>query len=120
MGLSRHHSTFRRRAAVAIGIAIAAAGPAFAQAPAASQPRPDDTPSVKVGATIFADYTVQQQPKGTDSDGNSITPSAFNVTRSYITITGNISHVIAFRITPDIVRETGGSSLNGSYTFRLK
>ncbi len=36
-------------------------------------------------------------------------------------MTGNISHSIAFRITPDITRETGvGSSLNGSYTFRLK
>ena len=36
-------------------------------------------------------------------------------------VTGNISHIISFRVTPDIARETGtGSSLNGSYTFRLK
>jgi hypothetical protein len=47
--------------------------------------------------------------------------SSFNVSRSYINITGNISHIVAFRITPDIARETGvGSSLNGSYTFRIK
>ncbi len=41
--------------------------------------------------------------------------------RAYINVTGNISHLIAFRVTPDIARETGtGSSLNGSYTYRLK
>ena len=50
-----------------------------------------------------------------------MTLNSFNVGRSYINVTGNISHSIAFRITPDITRETGaGSSLNGSYTFRLK
>jgi hypothetical protein len=89
--------------------------------PAAGSTPPDDTPSIKVGAVIFADYTIQQEPKATDSDGNSITANSFNIGRSYINITGNISHLVAFRITPDITRETGaGSSLNGSYTFRIK
>src|SRR5207249_2908249 len=79
------------------------------------------TPSIKVGVVIYADYTVQDQPKITDAGGSSVTPNSFNVGRSYINVTGNISHLIAFRITPDITRETGvGSSLNGSYTFRLK
>jgi hypothetical protein len=89
--------------------------------PAAGYTPPDDTPSIRVGATIFADYTFTQEPKGTDADGNQITQNAFNVGRAYINVTGNISHIIAFRITPDIVRESGsGSSLNGSLTFRLK
>lgn len=89
--------------------------------PAAGYTPPDDTPKVSVGATIFADYTIQQQPKITDADGNTVTLNQFQVGRSYINVTGNISHSIAFRITPDIARETGvGSSLNGSYTFRLK
>ena len=71
--------------------------------------------------TLFADYTVQQAPKVKDADGNEVTSNSFNVGRAYINVTGNISHTIAFRITPDITRETGtGSSLNGSYTFRLK
>src|SRR6185503_1361614 len=87
---------------------------------AASTP-PDDTPNIKVGVTIFADYTVNLEPKITDSDGNEVTFSAFQIGRSYINVTGNISHSIAFRVTPDITRETGvGSALNGSYTFRLK
>lgn len=88
--------------------------------PAASVP-PDDTPSVRVGATLFADYTLTQTPEIPDGDGNSIKPSSFNIGRAYLNVTGQISHIVAFRITPDITRETGtGSTLNGSYTFRLK
>jgi len=89
--------------------------------PAAGYTPPDDTPAIRVGATIYTDYTVQQAPKVKDADGNDVTLNAFNVGRAYINITGNISHNIAFRITPDIARETGNaSSLNGSYEFRLK
>lgn len=89
--------------------------------PAAGYTPPDDTPSFKVGATIFGDYTFVQSPVSTDADGNRIHPSSFNIARAYINVTGNLNHRIAFRITPDITRETGaGSSLNGSQTFRLK
>jgi hypothetical protein len=89
--------------------------------PAAGYVPPDDTPSIRIGATIFADYTVQTEPKGTDVDGNTYTPSAFQIGRAYLNVTGQINHMIQFRITPDIVRETGsGSSLAGSYTYRLK
>jgi len=92
--------------------------------PAAGYTPPDDTPSIKVGVTIFADYTVQTNPKIKDADGNEVTSNAFNVTRTYINITGNISHNIAFRITPDITRETesatAATSLAGNYVFRLK
>jgi hypothetical protein len=99
------------------------AGTALAQNAPATPPAatPDDTPSIRVGATLFADYTYTQSPEATDADGNTYNPSQFNVTRSYINITGNISHIVAFRFTPDITRETGtGSSLNGSLTFRVK
>ncbi|MGB2716036.1 MAG: hypothetical protein WBC51_17775 [Vicinamibacterales bacterium] len=93
----------------------------LSQTPAAGSAAPDDTPSVRVGATLFLDYTVTQEPRTIDADGNRITPNSFNVARSYINVTGQISHLVAFRVTPDIARESGaGSSLNGSYTFRLK
>jgi hypothetical protein len=89
--------------------------------PAATATPPDDTPSVKVGAVIYADYTYQQSPKIQDSDNNSVNLSSFNVTRSYINITGNISHIVAFRITPDVARETSSfSNLAGSLEFRIK
>ena len=89
--------------------------------PAAGYTPPDDTPSIRVGAVIFADYSFTQNPKTTDTDGNAIHANAFNVGRSYINITGNISHLVAFRITPDITRETNtASSLGGSMVFRVK
>jgi hypothetical protein len=99
--------------------------------PAAGYTPPDDTPSIKVGATIFADYTYNQDPTTKDADGNTIHADGFNVARSYINITGNISHMIAFRITPDVTRETFVSpsgavppipalAVSGSLVFRLK
>ena len=89
--------------------------------PAAGYVPPDDTPVIRVGATIFADYTVQTEPKSTDVDGNTFYAERVQRRRAYINVTGHINHLIAFRVTPDIARETGtGSSLNGSYTYRLK
>src|ERR1041385_4468729 len=93
--------------------AALAAAPAVAQVtPAAGYTPPDDTPKFNIGATIFADYTFQDSAQTKDADGNTIHPSAFNVSRAYINVTGNLNHYLAFRITPDIARETGsGSSL---------
>jgi hypothetical protein len=90
-------------------------------APAAAPAQPDDTPSIRIGATLFADYTYTQSPEATDADGNTYNPSQFNVSRSYINITGNISHLVAFRFTPDIARETATTgALSGSLVFRVK
>ena len=89
-----------------------------AQSAAAS---PSDGPSVKVGTTIFADYTDTAEPKTLDSDGNPIHPNAFNIGRAYLNVSGRLSRLVSFRLTPDVTRETGsGSSLSGSLTFRLK
>jgi hypothetical protein len=94
--------------------------------PLAAQPQPakpasDDTPSIKVGALLFADYTYTASPDARDADGNAIHPNAFNIGRVYLNVSGNINHRIAFRITPEVTRETGsGSTLNGSYVTRLK
>src|SRR6059058_591285 len=89
--------------------------------PAAGYTPPDDTPSIRVGVTIYADYTYQQSPDATDADGNVINPSSFN------NVTGNLSHIVAFRVTPDVVRESGlitlgpGNTLsNDSLVFRIK
>jgi hypothetical protein len=103
-------------------LVVAPTARAAAQAIPAGQNTPrDDTPSIRLGAVIFTDYTVQLQPKTTDTDGNTVTFSSFNVGRSYINVIGNISHVLAFRVTPDVTRETAtDSSLNGSYVFRIK
>jgi Phosphate-selective porin O and P len=95
--------------------------------PAAGYTPPDDTPSIRVGMTLFPAFTVQTNPNVTDADGNSVNRSAFDVQRAYINITGNISHLVAFRITPDITRQAGLLSLgpgntvpNDSLVFRIK
>jgi len=113
--------TFVRIFAVLATVAgLLGGGAAFAQVtPAAGYTPPDDTPAIKVGVTIFTDYTYQDVPLVTDSDGNLVHQDGFDVKRSYINVTGNINHLIAFRITPDIQRITS-TNLNGSLTFRLK
>jgi len=112
-------TTVRRVVLLVAAALVAATGTVRAQdAPAAPPPF---TPSVKVGATIFLDYLFQQTPKVPDADGNEVRINSFNVGRTYLNVTGNVTRRIAFRITPDIARETGaGSAINGSYSFRLK
>lgn len=110
---------FRLRTGAALTITLMGM-PASAQTPAAP-PAPNDTPSIQVGAVIYADYSYTVSPESTDADGNSFNPSAFNVTRSYLNFNGRLSHLIAFRVTPDIVRDTdSGSSINGNLVFRIK
>jgi hypothetical protein len=94
----------------------------FAQVtPAAGSTPPDDTPSIRVGATLFTNYSYQTEPKITDSDGNLVHRSSYDLTRAYININGSLSHIVAFRITPDITRETNAASaLNGAHVFRIK
>ncbi|HJQ36701.1 MAG TPA: porin [Thermoanaerobaculia bacterium] len=110
-----------KRCFILAATVLSALGATAQVTPAGGAAVPSDTPSYKVGVTIFADYTWVDSPTTTDADGNVIHPSAFNLVRSYLNVTGNLNHRIAFRITPDITRESGsGSTLSGSYTFRLK
>lgn len=113
-------------ACAAAALIVFGADPARAQVtPAAGYTPPDDTPSVKVGGTIFADWTYTQEPLATDADGNRYHPNAFNVTRAYINVTGSINHLLSFRITPDVVRvgQVDGKDVPGltnTLTYRLK
>src|SRR3954447_12567136 len=117
-----------RRFALSLMVVALGASPASAQVtPAAGFTPPDDTPSIRVGMTLFPVYTLQTEPEITDVDGNLVHRNSFDVLRSYINVTGNISHLVAFRITPDITREsglltpgTGGSVPNDSLVFRIK
>jgi len=95
-------------------------------------PKPADNFKIGVGVTIFADYTYQDAPKITDTDKNSVNLSSFEARRAYINVTGNISDIVAFRITPDVAaRQTISGSglpagaavsgnLDGSAVIRLK
>ncbi len=105
-------------------ILLSAAGIAamvFSAGLASAQVTVEGTPSFKIGATIFADYTYTDEPTATDANGKDYHPSSFNVGRTYINVTGQLSDVISYRITPDISKQSESTdSLNGSYVFRLK
>ncbi len=104
------------------------AAPAVAQVtPAGGYTPPDDTPSIRLGLTVWPQYTLQTEPEITDAAGNQVHRNAFDVGRAYINITGQISHLVAFRLTPDITRESsllslgaGNTVANDSLVFRIK
>jgi len=111
------------RAALFLAVSVLAfGGTAFSQVtPAAGFTPPDDTPSVKLGGVFYGNYTYTGKPKITDADGNLVNQNSFDVGRAYINITGNISHIVAFRFTPDVSRATAtGLSINNSLVFRVK
>jgi hypothetical protein len=93
---------------------------ASAQTSSTAPPAQSDTQSVKIGAMLFYDYTATTSPDSKDADGNSITPNGFDIKRAYINVIGTISPLVSFRITPDIIRDSGSGSLNGSLTFRIQ
>jgi hypothetical protein len=97
-------------------------GTAFSQVtPAAGSTPPDDTPSVKLGGVFYGNYTYTAKPHIIDTEGNSVDANSFDVTRTYINITGQVNHIVAFRFTPDIARATGtGLSPQGSLVYRVK
>ena len=109
--------------AVVIGAVLAAMSPtARAQVtPAAGYVPPDDKPAIKVGFTLFADYTYTDSPTAKNADGSNYNPNAFNVSRAYINVTGQLHHLFSYRITTDLVRVTDATgTLSGSYAIRLK
>jgi hypothetical protein len=110
--------------AVAAGQTVAppvAASPQATPTPTATPTPAPVVPSIRVGVTIFADYTVNETPKITDANGDQVSLSGFNLTRSYINVTGNVTSRVSFRVTPDVVRNSdAGSGLNGSLMFRVK
>ena len=121
--LKRTISARRAILVVAIGAVITALSPAsFAQVtPAEGYVPPDDKPALKVGFTLFADYTYTDSPKSTNADGSTYNPNAFNVSRAYLNFTGQLHHLLSYRVTTDLVRVTDATgTLSGSYAIRLK
>ncbi len=97
---------------------------AQAKDPAVSAPSPTPAP-VKVGTTLFTDFTYTSSPTAKDVDANTVRTSAFDVSRAYINVAGGLTPRITFRVTADIKRLTSPSSatatsLEGSQSFRLK
>ncbi len=115
-------SSWKRSCLLLVVLAVGPVPAVRGQATSAvGQGASEGTPTIRLGMTLFADYTITSEPKRVDVDGNEFSPNSFNVTRAYLNVTGNISRAIAFRVTPDIMPETtSGSSVNESLTFQLK
>jgi hypothetical protein len=121
---------FRRKIFLLLAsfVSVLSSLPALAQVtPAAGFTPPDDTPTIRLGVTLFPQYVLQTEPNITDAAGNSVNRSGFDVGRAYINITGNLHHLISYRLTPDITRESGLLALapgnlvaNDSLVFRIK
>jgi hypothetical protein len=113
-----------RAVLIAVMVSVLVPLQALAQVtPAAGYVPPDDTPSLRVGMTLYPLFNLQTEPAIVDAAGNSVHRNAFDVGRAYINLTGQLSHIVAFRITPDIVRESGLVSsgvTNDSLVFRIK
>ena len=119
--------SLKRAAAAGFAVGMFAASASAQVTPAAGYTPPDDTPSIRVGITLYPAYVYQTEPTIKDGNGNTVHKSAFDVQRAYINVTGNISHLISFRITPDVVRESGLVTLsapdvvsNDSLVYRIK
>ncbi len=88
-------------------LAAARAQPAPAQAPAAEP----DYPIVRIGVLSYVQYDAEL--KNRDSF------NAFDLTRGYVNINGQLSKNVRFRLTPDVRRVTD-SSLAGTLVLRVK
>src|SRR5262245_38674715 len=94
-------------------------------------PKPAE-PIVKVGGTIFAEYVFNREPMDKDAAGNPIHKNSFEMRRAYLNLTGSISDLVSYRVTPDVASRQAtttnslppgtsiSSNLDGSLTIRLK
>jgi hypothetical protein len=97
-------------------LAVVVADPALAQTPQAapppaSAPAQPDFPIVRVGMLSYLQYDAEFE--------NRDAYNAFDVTRAYLNVNGQLSDRVRFRFTPDVRRVTDGS-LAGSMAVRLK
>ena len=114
--------------ALSLGALVLAA----AVASAADEAKPAPSYSIKVGSTIFTDFTYQEAPKVIDADKNAVHKSEFEVRRAYINVVGTFSDLFTVRVTPDIATRLSttasglpadarvGTSFDGSLVLRLK
>ena len=96
-------------------------GATFVAARASGQTAVSSGPSIKVGGTLFANYSYTFTPKAVDASGHEMSMSSFDITRAYLTVTGEVVPRVSFRLTSDIARETGSdTSLSGSLVLRIR
>ena len=100
------------RVLLVFALLLAPVSAALAQNPPPPAPAPEpDYPIVRVGVLSYVQYDAEL--KNRDSF------NAFDVTRGYININGQLASNVRFRVTPDVRRVTD-SSLAGTLVLRIK
>jgi hypothetical protein len=83
-----------------------------AQTAPAQTPAPEpDYPIIRIGVLSYVQYDAELK--------NRDAYNAFDLTRGYININGQLAKSVRFRVTPDVRRVTD-SSLSGTLVFRMK
>lgn len=101
------------RSVLTLALLLCSFASATAQTQSASPaPAPEpDYPIIRVGVLSYVQYDAELE--------NRQGFNAFDLTRGYVNINGQLSKSVRFRLTPDIRRATD-SSLSGSLLFRVK
>jgi hypothetical protein len=98
------------RTLLAVAIVLGTVDTSFAQATPAPAPEPD-YPIIRIGVVSYVQYDAELKNRGSFN--------AFDLTRGYININGQLSTNVRFRLTPDVRRVTD-SSLAGTLVLRVK
>src|ERR1044071_7012231 len=96
---------------LAFAILVAASGSALAQTPAPAPAPEPDYPIIRVGVLSYVQYDAELE--------NRQGYNAFDLTRGYINVNGQLSRNVRFRVPPDVRRATD-STLSGTLVFRVK
>jgi len=100
------------RVLLLLALLLARVSAAHAQNPPPPAPAPEpDYPVVRVGVLSYVQYDAEL--------ANRDAFNAFDVTRGYININGQLARNVRFRVTPDVRRITD-SSLAGTLVLRIK
>src|SRR5881394_212450 len=97
------------RFVLALAFVLGSLVSAFGQTPVAPAAPEPDYPIIRVGVLSYVQYDAELK--------NRDAFNAFDLTRGYININGQLAKSVRFRVTPDIRRATD-SSLSGTLVFR--
>jgi len=99
------------RAVLVLVLVFGSFAPVTAQTPSAAAAPEPDYPIIRVGVLSYVQYDAELK--------NRQGFNAFDLTRGYVNINGQLSKSVRFRLTPDIRRATD-STLAGTLVFRVK
>jgi phosphate-selective porin O/P len=77
-----------------------------------TEPAEPDYPIIRVGVLSYVQYDDELKNRGAFN--------AFDVTRGYLNVNGQLAKNVRFRLTPDIKRATADTALAGSLVMRIK